>query len=354
MNEKACSPKPTKKRIWALLVGVERYKDPRIWNLKYSLNDVLDLDRVLRLIYREQELHCVTLTDLEDNSLLPRKENILREIGKLSSLASWDDLVLIHLIGHGSKEGGIFYFLPSDADMDRLPRTAISIRELRSHLEGIKAHHKVLIIDACHSGSGWAALPKENLEGRTYEDELTELGKEWAVLASCKHDEISNEFEDEKHGAFTYCLLLALGAALEGKQTFTLFQLVRFIRKELRARLEGRGLPEQTPHLISFPFGDIPLIPQQVKASKELRIGFLWAWLRDCLQGPRGLLPVHFWKLLMGTALLVSGIFTAEAWCTFRCALPGLSPYAWLLSAASCTGLIIPVSYAHLTLPTKA
>ncbi len=354
-NTKPPSSLRERGKTLALLVGVERYDDPRIGALRYSLNDATDLERVLKSVYAGHELTCITLTDLNEEAAQPRKENILGAIEQLSLSASWDDLVYVFLVGHGGTQDGEFYFLPKDARADNLQATAISTRELRVGLEKVTAHHKVLLVDACHSGSGWSTSPQGKPEVPAYEEEFARLGENWAVFASCTHDEVSCELEDEKHGAFTYFVMRGFTElASTAHETLTLSQLTRYVRKELRARLWQTGLPDQSPHLVSAPAGDFPLIPSRGEAlGRARRHGtFFLSWLAEALRGPSGLLPAHFRRLLLGTALLLSGVLLAEVWSAFRIDQPTEFGGWWLASAFPSLALILLSAWLAVTAGT--
>jgi hypothetical protein len=106
-------PRPTKR--YAVLVGINRYDDPRFTALRYAENDVTALADVLR-----QAGYRVVL--LTGSSRVPRlratKANIEARLKEVLSERRRGDMVVLALAGHGlqfADKGGA-YFCPQDAN----------------------------------------------------------------------------------------------------------------------------------------------------------------------------------------------------------------------------------------------
>ncbi len=72
-------------------------------------------------------------------------------------------LAVLFFAGHGINDlNGVFYFLPVDADLERLKRTGISQSDITSTVTMIAG--KVLVfIDTCHSGNLMGKIKRRGL-----------------------------------------------------------------------------------------------------------------------------------------------------------------------------------------------
>lgn len=145
----------------ALLVGVDAYQDELA--LKYAGNDARDLTRALRAIvtpvFPVSEVKCLGVAP-GCTGTGTRKE-ILAELAHLREVSKVDDTVLIYLAGHGeiaktSACGATYYFLTAGAgrnffSSDRAS-VSLSVHELRSELEKMRARFRLVIIDSCRAG----------------------------------------------------------------------------------------------------------------------------------------------------------------------------------------------------------
>lgn len=66
-------------------------------------------------------------------------------------------------------------------------------------------------LDACHSGAMLGVKGDGRLTEKFFQS-LEVKAEGWAILASCKQGELSLEWEDAKHGVFTYYLINALNS----------------------------------------------------------------------------------------------------------------------------------------------
>lgn len=78
---------------------------------------------------------------------------VLGSLGKARAAAQPGDLVVFFFAGHGVTQGDQFYLLTIEADMDKLPATAIPAADFREQLAGMKCP-TLAILDACHSAAG--------------------------------------------------------------------------------------------------------------------------------------------------------------------------------------------------------
>ncbi len=147
----------------ALLIGIEKYPDPRYATLTTPHNDIKYLGAVLRDKYGFQ---IDTLT--EETAT---RTGILRRIFQYRSELGPDDSLLIHFAGHGhyideqaQYEKRLGFWIPWDGGgKPEDESTWIEVKELLDLLRRLPCRHVLLLSDSCYSGSLWlAALTRGN------------------------------------------------------------------------------------------------------------------------------------------------------------------------------------------------
>ncbi len=134
-------------RYFALLIGVENYKDKRIQKLDHPLNDI----RRLRKVLIERYTFDSEAVEILEN---PTRAELFAKFLQLRKKLTANDLLLVFYAGHGefneSKDEG--YWLPSDAEKD-LSTQWFSNSDLCNEIRDLKTRHILLITDSCFSGS---------------------------------------------------------------------------------------------------------------------------------------------------------------------------------------------------------
>jgi len=149
---------------YALLIGIENYKDTRYQKLSEPVNDVHSMYNVLVSNYTFNKENVTVLKD-------PDKKEIFRILNFYrDSLTDYDNLFIFYA-GHGryDAKSNTGYIIPSDADYKN-DADWISVQEIRKKFEVIAARHILLIADACFAGSVFRG---EESEGEAELDELT-------------------------------------------------------------------------------------------------------------------------------------------------------------------------------------
>jgi len=246
---------------WAFLVGVDNYEDKEgIGALNFCAADARLLYQVLTdpRVGGFPPENVVLLTDREpDPALRPTLSNIASRAVAWLALAGPEDTVVFFFSGHGAEEEGQSYLLPVDAKASAISWTSISVDAVKQKLRGCKASKRVLITDACHSGSGKGA---EGAMGAGMNRDLFEQSEGLVTLASCGLEEKSYEYPEMGQGAFTHFLVEALRGAADansdGVTTATEANVYTWDRT--RRWAAGRGL-QQNPKYVAAVQGDIPL-----------------------------------------------------------------------------------------------
>lgn len=204
---------------WALLVGVEEFKDPRIPSLHYSTNDAKQLAALLTgPAGRFDPSHVKVLTDKNAT-----KSEIMTALGDIRAVAQEDDLVLVYISSHGypgnEDPTGISFVVTHDTDLSRpgtLFATSLPMVELSDFSRRLKSQRFVLILDTCFGGGAVEysktikpidSKPIDAFSGALHG---METGSGRAIIAASQSTEQSYESPDRKNGYFTYFLIAAL------------------------------------------------------------------------------------------------------------------------------------------------
>jgi len=136
----------TGSKYYAILIGVDTYKDRKIPTLSNPTKDATNLRDILTKRYTFDKENVVLLKN-------PSRAELLSELGNLRKKITEEDNFLIFYAGHGfwDKEISQGYWLPNDAEKDNRANW-ISNGDLRDNIRGIKSKHTLLISDACFSG----------------------------------------------------------------------------------------------------------------------------------------------------------------------------------------------------------
>jgi len=133
-------------KYYALLIGVQEYRDKSINPLTEPLNDVEKINSLLTSKYTFEAQNITVLKN-------PLRTAIMDKFDELSRKVTKQDNLLIFYAGHGYwdeqfKQG---YWLPSDARKDNRGEW-ISNGTIVDYIRGIQSNHTLLIADACFSG----------------------------------------------------------------------------------------------------------------------------------------------------------------------------------------------------------
>ncbi len=97
-------------------------------------------------LYRE-----VTAKVLTDGEAT--KDDILDGLDRLRKETTSKDVAMLFLAGHGVNDtNGIYYFLPTNANPDKLLRTGVVFSDIKNTLASI-AGKTLFFVDTCHSGN---------------------------------------------------------------------------------------------------------------------------------------------------------------------------------------------------------
>ena len=204
----------------------------------------------------------------------PRKANIRKALDDIRKKATPDDILLVYFSGHGItyppvSEAGQFYYLTTDIAGDNLKdeailkTQAIAQDSLMDWVRQIKARKRILIYDACNSGSVVAQFEHGAKDLNTDQRRALERMKDRAgmyVLAGSAANKSSYEASNYGHGLLTYSLINGmLSVAAKHNGDVELGDLFAFVEDDVE-RLAKNINREQRPEVIkaeSYPIGII-------------------------------------------------------------------------------------------------
>jgi hypothetical protein len=129
---------------YALLIAVQNYTDPNINSLNKPIEDAEALQSVLVSKYGFPT-HQVTLLRS------PTKSEIVNALIQLRNLSSQDNL-LLYYGGHGTMDGNLGFWLPSNATK-RNRDNWLSNSDVIGYIGRIPSKHTLALVDACFGGS---------------------------------------------------------------------------------------------------------------------------------------------------------------------------------------------------------
>lgn len=242
-------------RRWAFLVGLNEYEN---WpDLNLCLKDA----KAFRGVLLEKggfEQDAVQLMSMDaekahDHPYTARQ--ILKRFRQFLEGTGPDDVVLFYFAGHGDCIDGRSYLIPYDAsikDGHVIAEQGVPTKEVCRLLEDYevcKARHKLIILDACHSGGERSA---GDVMPRGFSTSFEESAATIATIASCTEGQTSLEDPKLGHGIFTHFLLEGFGgkADVDGNRRVSLTELVGFVSRETTTYAKREFNREQLPKLI--------------------------------------------------------------------------------------------------------
>jgi hypothetical protein len=243
-----------KPKLYVLAVGVSAYQD-REMRLVLAAKDALDFGAA----WKEQRgrlysgVEVKTLTDAQAS-----KGNILDGLEWLQRQVTSKDIAVLFFAGHGINDPtGVFYFLPVDADLEKLKRTGISQADITSTVAGIAG--KVLVfMDACHSGNLMDQVKRRGVVVvSSVVNELASAENGAVVFSSATGRQYALENTEWGNGAFTKGLVEGIRGKADYTSTgrITVNMLDLYVSERVKELTKGQQTPTtvKPPNVPDFP-----------------------------------------------------------------------------------------------------
>jgi hypothetical protein len=247
---------------YALVIGINEYKDERIVPLRFAVADAKAV--------RDALVDPLRGGFLERNVVLLANEKadrvtITATLQRISEQAKAGDLVLVYFSGHGVVDAdGQIYLLTAEARRDLLSATALKRTDFMQQLERIPADKVVVMLDACHSGGvtrGSKGVEEELALSTLYQQQFLSA-RGWGVLVSCDSNEVSYEDDAFGHGVFTMALLEAMSGLADTLPTNGLVsfrELGDYVERGVSAWATRKQKSQHPLTNLTGARGDIPL-----------------------------------------------------------------------------------------------
>ncbi len=231
-----------KPKLYVLAIGVSKYQKSEL-NLALAAKDAQDtVDALLKQkgqLYRDVEVQILKDTDAN-------KDNILDGLDWIRTQTTARDVAMIFLAGHGINDNsGSYYFLPSNADPERLLRTGLAFSDIQNVVRSI-AGKALFFIDSCHSGNvmgqGRRAVA---VDVDAMVNDLASAENGAVVFTASTGRQFSLESPEWGNGAFTKALVEGLGgkADVNDDGAISVKELDLYIAERVKKLTGGKQSP---------------------------------------------------------------------------------------------------------------
>lgn len=243
----------------AVLIGIDKYDNPEITPLRYTVNDVKAFYDALvdPAIGGGNRDNVVLMVPEGERALRPTRAGILVQIKKAALRTRPDDTLILYFAGHGMETADGRFLLGVDADPLLLSDTAVPIDRLPAILSDVRASRILVIVDACRNDPAAGRAQADNPMGEAFERGLRPRvlapdggggPRQIATWLACGVGQRAWEYSEHEHGVFSYYLLEGLkGGAADGGEV-TLTNLAAHVESQV-AEWARRNGKEQTPKL---------------------------------------------------------------------------------------------------------
>ncbi len=204
----------------ALVVGIDEYADSALQGLKFPAKDAKDMAGVLG-DDGAGGFDSVTLLSGEVS-----RDEFWAAFNDATADLGRDDLFVLFLAGHGTlgpsgNASSALYFLPSDTSLQRYDLTGIAMDDVAQAMDDVEARRRVLMVDACHSGTGRSSLSSEvvawlnALRGPPPGPTPRSFSKYEARLFAADFNQPAREDDALQNGVYTHFLIEGLRGAAD-------------------------------------------------------------------------------------------------------------------------------------------
>ena len=243
-----------KPKLYVLAVGVSAYQDADL-RLDLAAKDALDFGAAWNeqkgRLYSGVEVRALTDAQATKGDILDGLEWLQRQVTS-------KDVAVLFFAGHGINDStGMFYFLPVDADLEKLKRTGISQSDITSTVTGIAG--KVLVfMDACHSGNLMGKMKRRGLVVvSSVINELASAENGAVVFSSATGRQYALENKEWGNGAFTKAVVEGIRGKADYKSTgrITMNMLDLYVSERVKELTRGQQTPTtvKPPNVPDFP-----------------------------------------------------------------------------------------------------
>ena len=232
-----------KPKLYVLSIGVSKYEDKDL-RLSFASKDARDfagaMTRQKGGLYRD-----VTVKVLADEKAT--RDEIMDGLDWLTKETTSKDIAMVFLAGHGVNDpGGLYYFLPVNANTEKLKRTGVVFSDIKNTVASL-AGKTILFVDTCHSGNVMG-MRRGVADINAVVNELASAESGAVVFASSTGKQYALEDPAWGNGAFTKALVEGISgkADYHGKGKITVNMLDLFLSERVKELTKGKQTPTTT------------------------------------------------------------------------------------------------------------
>ena len=228
-----------KPKLYILAIGVSKYKNREL-QLMFASKDAKDFVEIMKKQKGKIYQDVVAKLIVDEQAT---KDEILDGLEWLQKQVTSKDVGMIFIAGHGiNDQTGIYYFLPVNADLEKLKRTAVPYSDIKNTVAGL-AGKVLMFVDTCHSGNVFGKRAVTDITKVI--NELTSAESGVVVFSSSTGRQYSLEDPKWANGAFTKALVEGLSgkADLLKKGKITINMLDAYISERVKELTKGKQTP---------------------------------------------------------------------------------------------------------------
>ncbi|GEM_PF-1582853 len=236
-------------RRFALIIGIDDYEDPELGDLRFAAKDGHDLAATLIAQDGGGFDHVEVLS-----GRVSRRE-IEGALAELTRTLGREDTLLFYFAGHGTMylptSGTELYLLASESRLDDPVGTGLKVDDLADTVSGLPARHRVMVVDACHSGTGRSALGADakallkKSRGKAPPPATQAVGRFEARLFAAHYDQPALEDDSLQNGVYSHYFTQALAGEgdMDGDALVDVIEAHTYAMEHTIARTQGRQTP---------------------------------------------------------------------------------------------------------------
>lgn len=205
-----------KQKLYALLVGINKYPDPKIKNLYGCIRDVEDFNEFLGRDYVREQFAEINVKVLKNKEA--SKGEIIKYFTEYLGKARRQDVALFYFAGHGIREetnlkalkeseldGNIGTLVCEDSmawPTDKSKNSCLSDKELRWLIGRLrqKCDNILTIFDCCHSGGNTRSTVAHSLPDHSRQVERRAIpARDWTAFCFHDQDGLTRDRFEEEH-----------------------------------------------------------------------------------------------------------------------------------------------------------
>lgn len=236
-------------KTWAIVVGIDEYVRPSIPKLRYAVADAKLFAQALKDTMKVPADNIFLMTsDTVDENAQPRVINVAYRLDSLKKQVKPEDTVIFYFAGHGLTMDGKPYLLTEEADN----RSAMTLKvsalfggDVIESLRSTKTSNTWVILDACRNSPNSKEEVRLDAAVSGSFSEASVGRDSSATMFSCKVGERSWEWDEMKHGCYTYFLVDGLRSQAADEQgRITMQSLSNYVGNQVPKTTEKLGSPQ--------------------------------------------------------------------------------------------------------------